>query len=124
MNIVQHPQIHAELTKRWKQLGLKGSDIHRDAQERGMDIDEARISNYKNIFTKKNKGKKTSLTATQLLWLATRYGVFINIAIGEPVVKEGKVEFKVPPFDELACLRKLKRIFPDRSNTTLSDISK
>ena len=122
MNIVQHPKIHKELLKRWKALGLKGATISRDAQERGMDINEARISSYKNMFTGK-KGKKTTLTSTQLLWLSTRYGIFIHINIGEPVMTEKKVEYKVLPYDELKALRALKRVFPDNSNVTLNDIS-
>lgn len=111
MNLTQHPEIHEQLHKRWKELGLKPSQIMRDAQERGMNIDGPRLSVYKNMLkTGKTNG---GLTFEQLTFLCIRYGIFININIGEPVIEDGKIEYKVMPYDELKCLRKLKLAFPN-----------
>jgi len=133
MNIVQHPKIHEELIKRWDKLGLTGAAIARDAQERGMDINDSRISSYRNVFKvqkvkkgskKPIKPKRTTLTATQLTWLCIRWGIMIDIQVGSPVIEDGKLKFKIPPYDELKSLQALRRIFPDNSNPTLEDISK
>lgn len=133
MNIVQHPKIHEELIKRWDKLGLTGAAIARDAQERGMDINDSRISSYRNVFKvqkvkkgskKPIKPKRTTLTSTQLLWLSVRYGIYININIGEPSIVGDKIVYKVMPYDELKALKLLQKVFPNNSNPTLEDISK
>ena len=111
MNLVSHPEIHEQLHKRWKELGLKPSEIMRDAQERGMNIDGPRLSVYKNMLkTGKTNG---GLTFEQLTWLTIRYEIYININIGEPKVVDGKIEYKVPVFNELRALRNLRKAFPD-----------
>lgn len=133
MNIVQHPKIHEELIKRWDKLGLTGAAIARDAQERGMDINDSRISSYRNVFKvqkvkkgskKPIKPKRTTLTAVQLHWLCTRYRILVSIQVGSPVIENGKLKFKVMPYDELEALRMLQKVYPENSNPTLEDISK
>ena len=111
MNLVSHPEIHEQLHKRWKELGLKPSEIMRDAQERGMNIDGPRLSVYKNMLkTGKTNG---GLTFEQLVWLCVRYDIYININIGEPEIADGKVEYKVKKYNELRAIRRLKQVFPN-----------
>ncbi len=111
MNLVSHPQIHEELHKRWKELGLKPSEIMRDAQERGMNIDGPRLSVYKKMIkTGKTNG---GLTFEQLTFLCIRYGVFININIGTLKIVDGKPLYEVESYDELKCIKRLKLAFPN-----------
>lgn len=111
MNLVSHPEIHEQLHKRWKELGLKPAAIMRDAQERGMNIDGPRLSVYKKMLqTGKTNG---GLTFEQLTWLCIRYGIYININIGQPIIENGKLEWKVLPYDELKALRHLSKAFPN-----------
>ncbi len=111
MNLVSHPDIHEELHKRWKELSLKPSEIMRDAKERGMNIDGPRLSVYKNMLkTGKTNG---GLTFEQLTFLCIRYGIYININIGQPIITEGKLEWKVLPYNELDSIRRLNKAFPN-----------
>lgn len=119
MNLVSHPEIHEHLTNRWKELDLTNADIIRDAEERGMLITPACISKYRNAIKRNKKGEiksanfKGSLSLAQLIWVCTRYGVFVNINIGTLTIQEGKPVFKVLPYNESDALKRLKRIFPD-----------
>jgi len=112
--IVENPKIHKELFKRWEELDLKPVHIIKDAEERGMVINASSMSKYKSAVKYDKDGSvksmnfKNSLTPIQLVWVCIRWGIFINIEIGEPVIKGDKVEFKVMPFNELKCLRKLR----------------
>lgn len=105
MNIVTNPKIKKALFDRWEHLGLRVSHVIQDANERGMKITAGRMSRYKT------GSSKEMISATQLLWLCTRYGIFININIGKPKVINGKLEYVIPPYNELECLDKLKKVF-------------
>lgn len=106
MNLVTNPKIKAELFKRWEELSLKPADVIKDAQERGMNITAPRLSRYKS-------GKsKEMITDNQLIWLCTRYGIFISYNVGEPVIENGKVKYVIKPYDEAKCLKILEQLKP------------
>lgn len=120
MNIVENPKIHKELLKRWKELDLTAAAIIEDAEERGIHISPPRISKYKSAikYGKNWKVKsigsfKESFTSNQLLFLCYRYGIYVHINVGSPVIEGGKLKYEVMPFSEIDCLRKLYQVFPD-----------
>lgn len=119
MNIVESPKIHKALWKRWDELGLKSAHIIHDAEERGMLITPARMSKYKTAVKYDKDGNiistdfKGSLSVFQLFWLSFRYGVNISINVGTLTIKNGKPLFVVEPYNELVCIKKLHKVFPD-----------
>lgn len=107
MNLVNDLQLKEEILKRIKELDFSYSEIVKDADERGMKIDPARLSKWV-------KGKKGGLTEEQLLWISTRLGIFITLGIGDPIVNaEGKLVFKVGKYDELKAIQRLNKLFPN-----------
>ena len=120
MNIVENPKIHKELFKRWDELEMSSADVIKDAEERGMIITPACISKYKNMI--KNGNAKGSLTLLQLVFLCTRWGIFLNINVGTLTLEEGKPLYVIEKYNELSCLRKLHKVFPN-SKVTIKDIS-
>jgi len=106
MNLVNNPKIKTLLFERWKELDLKVAEIVNDAAERHMKICPTRLSRYKN-------GKKLGISEDQLLWLCTRYGIYIHFKIGKPVLVEGKVKYEITPYNELEALTMLKKLFPN-----------
>jgi len=111
--IKENKEIKEALLKRLKELypsnigfGFKNSMVVKDAEERGVKIAAEQISRY---FSPKQQ--KNTLSEEQIIWLCFRYGITIRINIGEPVVRDGKLYFEVPKFDELKALQDLKRIY-------------
>jgi len=76
-----------------------------DAAKRGMSITTPRLSRYL-------KGELAGLTEDQILWVATRLGVFINVGYGKPVLTDGMLRYEVSEYKEEECLSVLSRIFP------------
>lgn len=113
MNIAQHPTIKKELFARWIKLGMKDSDVLRDANERSpeMKIERTRFSRWRNNKIEPS-GAKLWLSDTQVSWLCTRWGIFINLNFGKPsLTVDGRLQWTIPEYDELECLKKLKIIF-------------
>ena len=76
----------------------------KDANERGMKITSSRLSKYL-------KGESGGITEEQILWVATRLGVFINVGYGKPVIINGKLSYEITPYSEDECINRLKIIF-------------
>jgi hypothetical protein len=107
MNLNQNPTLRNLLEQRWKELSLKPHHVIDDANER-----EPSLKFERSRFSKWEHGSKGSLTDAQVVWLATRYGIYININFGQPSLNEkGGLQWTIPPYDELSCLQALKRIF-------------
>lgn len=113
MSIVKDSdRLKEELLKRLKELyptnvgyGFKNSAVVKDASERGIKIEAGQLSRYFG------KGKKNVLSEEQLIYLSFRYGINIQLAIGVPVIKDGKVYFEVPAFNEAKALQTLKLLY-------------
>lgn len=86
--------------------GFKAESVIKDAGERGFKITASSLSRYVNGDVNKN-----SLSENQIIWLAYRYGIPVQLAIGKPVVKDDKVLFEIGPFNETEALKILKLIF-------------
>ena len=82
----------------------KQKHLIKDAAERGMVLATPRLSKYL-------KGELGGITEDQLLWIATRLGIFINVGYGKPVLNEGRLSYEVTPYSEIECLNRLKIIF-------------
>lgn len=108
MNLTKNTTLRTEILKRIKELEYTYSFIIKDAAERGMDIKPERLSKYV-------KGKSGGITEEQLLWIATRLGIFINVNLGTPVFEDGKLLYKIMPYNELNCLKAINRIFPPKT---------
>lgn len=111
--IKDNKEIKEALLNRLKHLypsnigfGFKNSMVVKDAQERGVKIAAESISRY---FSPKQQ--KNTLSEEQLIWLCFRYGITIRVNVGEPVVRDGKLYFEVPRFDEAKALHNLKLIY-------------
>lgn len=103
MNIIENKEIKDALLSRWKELDLNQADITRDAEKRAPDmkITTSRLSCYLH-------DKPAGLREDSLYWLCVRYGIPVKIVIGESV---GESKYTIPPYDEEACLKKLKTEF-------------
>lgn len=93
--------IHKCLLTRWNELGLKNAHIIKDAEERGMKLTKSNMSNYVN--------SGTGMTQAQVLWLTIRYGIPTAVMIGQPTIVENKIQFQIPPYNELECIKNLKK---------------
>ena len=105
---VKNTQIKKALKSRWEELSLKNRDIINDANERypQLKITPDRLSKWLN-----NKDKSL-LSETQIIYLCIRWHVPISLNIGEPTIKDGKLEYVIPNYNELSALEKLKIVFP------------
>ncbi len=104
MNLVNHLKLREEVLERMNKLDFTASFLCTDAAERGMVIKPDRFSKYV-------KGKKGGLTDEQLLWVATRLGIYVNIHLGKPKIVKDKIEWIISPYQEQECLNRLKIIF-------------
>lgn len=86
--------------------GFVNSAVVKDAEERGIKITPETLSRY--ISGNKDKG---SLSEAQIIWLAYRYYIPVQLNIGIAKMVDGKVQFEIPKYNELEALRMLKLIF-------------
>lgn len=111
MNLANHEPLRELINARMEEVfGSVGKEYGKqkafinDAAERGMKISTSRLSKYL-------KGNEGGITEDQIVWSATRLGIFINLNLGEPALKEGKLIYEVKKYDELKCLTRLRKIF-------------
>jgi len=104
MNLANDEELRAAIIGRIKQLGYKQSFLINDAEERKFKIDPPRLSKYL-------KGKKSGMTEEQVLWLAIRLNIDVVVGIGRPIVKDGKLIFKIAPYNELEAIRNVNKVF-------------
>lgn len=107
MNIANNPTIKKHLLKRWEELAMKPGKIMDDAEQR-----EPSMHFSRSTFSRWSKGVKGGFSDKQILWLCTRWGIAININFGVPsLTVDNRLQWTIPPYDELACLQRLKVIF-------------
>jgi len=104
MSLAKNTKLRKEILKRWKELEKRPSDIIRDANERGRKLHAAQMSRY-------IKGEKGGPCEEDLLWLAWRWGVRVQMTLGKAVIRDGKIVYEIPPYDEQECLQSIKKIF-------------
>lgn len=108
MGLIQQQQtIRIELEKRIKELGLKHTDIIKDAKARGYKLSSSNISKYfKN-------SPLYNLRDEDIIWLAYRYGIYTSVQVGIPVMVDNKIKYVIPAYNEEKCLKILSKLFPN-----------
>lgn len=105
MNLTKNTFLKTKIQERLKELEYTQSFLINDASERGMMIKPERLSRYLN-------SKSGGITEDQLIWVATRLGIFINLNFGKLILEEGKATFIIGRYNEGEVLAKLKLLFP------------
>lgn len=109
--IKSNPKLREAIVNRIEELGLSQQKIIADAAERGYKLPVDMLSRYLH-----SGDVRGSLREDQIVWLATRYGVYIQLKIGKPVVQEsGKVNYEVSKYNEEEALRILNQLFPTKN---------
>ena len=91
------------LQDRFKELKLTLKNVIEDAEKYDMQISSASLSKYLN------KSALTNLTEEVIVWLSFRYGIYVNVIIGNPKIVDDKFVSVIVPYDEERCIRFLKR---------------
>ena len=107
MNLAKNDFLREWIVNRIKEVFVYNNHLISDANERGMKISKSRLSKYLH-------GHIGGITEDQILWVATRLGIFVNIDFGKPILKGGKLSYKITKYDEAECLVRLKKIFKVR----------
>lgn len=125
MNIARNANIKKELIARWTQLGLKDSHVIKDANERvpELKISAAPFSRWKAGKVEAS-GKMLHISDDQCLWLCFRYGIWVNLNLGTPVLEDGRLKYVIEPYDEKEALRKLKIVFPNYGKVVSATVVK
>lgn len=114
MNLAHNEFLREKINERIKEVFGKQSALIKDAEERGMILSKSRLSKYLT-------GQSGGIVEDQILWVATRLGIFVNIGFGEPVLKEGKLKYEISKYNEAECLRRLKKIFSGLKDPIVRD---
>jgi hypothetical protein len=108
MNLTKNNTLRQAIIDRVKELNMSYAELLKDAAERGMKIAPARMSKYV-------KNKYGGMTEEQVLWVATRLGIYINLNLGKLTVDSGVPKFKITPYNEQEALKMLNRIFSPKN---------
>ena len=107
MKLTDNEFLREQIIKRLAEIGWKDSDLIKDAEERGRKIEPSSWTKYK-------KNKAGQIKDDTLVWVATRLGIDIALRFGKPVFDGKSINWKIPPFDELAALTKLYQMYPKK----------
>lgn len=89
-----------------KQTEVHQAAVCKDAADLGFKITPQQLNKY----IKHGYGTY-SLKEDQILWLCVRYGIDISLRIGTPKIEGKEIKYKIQPYSEKECLRRLKVIF-------------
>ena len=99
--------IRQAIIKRLEELNKSQQDVVRDAALLGYKIPSDMLNRYL-----KQGDSRGTLREEQIVWLALRYGIYLTLKIGKPVVNElGKVSYEISPYNEAEALGVLRKIF-------------
>lgn len=104
MMLSKNEDLRALIVSRLKEVFKYQRHLIKDAEERGMHLTASRLNKYL-------KGHEGGINEEQILWIATRLGIYINLGLGKPILKDGKLQYEVTEFNEAEALAKLKKIF-------------
>ncbi len=109
--IKSNEKLRQAIIKRVNDLGLTHQQIVDDASKRGYKLPMDMLNRYL-----KHGDVRATLREDQIIWLATRYGVYITMKIGKPVIDEkGKVNYEIGEYNEEEATRILNQIFPPKN---------
>jgi hypothetical protein len=102
-------KIRKAIIDRITELKLSQQQIILDASQRGYKLPMDMLSRYIN-----HGDMRGSLREEQIVWLATRYGIYLSLKVGKMIIDEdNRPEYKVTPYDEEEAVSALKKLFPD-----------
>lgn len=106
--IKSNEKIRKAIIDRIKELDLSQQKIILDAAMRGYKMPMDMLSRYLH-----HGDTRGSLREDQIIWLALRYGVYIQLNVGKPVISpEGALSYKVSKYNEEEALKELHKIYP------------
>lgn len=125
MNIARNATIKKELIARWEQLGMRDSHVIKDANERApeLKISASPFSRWK-AGKVESSGKMLHISDDQCLWLCFRYGIWVNLNFGEPMLENGKLKYVITPYHEAECLHQIKIMFPNYGKGVAKKVKK
>lgn len=98
--------IRTFITRRMSELKMTPSDVIIDANNMGAKIDNASFSRFI-----KHGNVKGSLSEKSIVWLCIRWGIPLQLIVGQIHVDKGKLKSKLPTYNEKKALENLKKIF-------------
>ncbi len=108
--IKSNEKLRKAIIDRIESLGLNQRDVMRDAAEKGYKLPIDMLNRY---LTKGDT--RGTLREEQIVWLATRYGVYLQLKIGKPVITPpNKLSYEVGEYNEEEALRILNQLFPKK----------
>lgn len=109
--VKSNEKIRGAIIKRIEELKLSQHDIIVDAQIRGYKLPVDMLNRYL-----KHGDVRGSLREDQIIWLATRYGIYINMGIGKPIISDtNQIAYEVSKYNEEEALRALSIIYPSKN---------
>lgn len=108
--IKSNEKIRQAIISRVEELNLTHQQIINDASEKGYKLPMDMLNRYL-----KHGDVRATLREDQIVWLATRYGIYINLKIGKPVNEDGKITYKVSEYNEAEAVRILNQLFPTKN---------
>lgn len=106
--IKSNEKLRKAIVARVDELKLTHQQIIDDAAKLGYKLPMDMLNRYL-----KHGDVRATLREDQIIWLATRYGVYIQLKIGKPVIQEsGKVSYEVSDYNEKEAIKILNQLFP------------
>ena len=99
-------RIRKLIQERFHSLDLSSTQVVDDAAERGMAFTKASLSKYLN-----HGNIASTLSEENIILICTRWGITINLYIGNAVMEKDKIKFVLPKYNEEECLNNLKKVF-------------
>jgi hypothetical protein len=94
------------LKSRLEEIGINYSRVVEDANDRGMKFTNSALSRFL-----KSGNVNGSLTEESIVWLCFRYGIEVQLIVGSPLLDNGKLKLKIPPYNEDKCLSVIETIY-------------
>ncbi len=109
--IKSNENIRKAIIARVAELKLSQQKIILDAAQRGRKLPMDMLSRYLH-----HGDTRGSLREDQIIWLATRYGVYIHLKVGKPIIDKetGKTSYEITPYNEEEALKVLNTIYPTK----------
>ena len=97
------------------ELNLTLRQVVEDAAEKEMAFTSASLSKYLN-----HGNVASTLSEENIVWICLRYGIPINLFVGKPIMKDSKISFIIPEYNEEECLNNLKKVFNEPKTKVIS----
>ena len=100
--IQDSPELRKAIKDRFAELDITLQAISDDAALYDININIGSLSKYLT------NSKVANLTEEVIVWIAFRWGIYVNVIVGNPQIKNDRLNSIIIPYDEDRCLRFLK----------------